>query len=122
MTSKPGIFELACRYFRTHAAVFGIAVLLAAVLAIRSTNWWWFWPLMAWSLLFMIHFLVVKTLQVNSDWVAERTERTAERAFDVGHIESIRERYEETLARSKDQSRSEDKEPVGSKSKPDPKG
>ncbi len=96
---KPGIVELAIRYFRPHAWVYGVAVLLALTQALRSIEWWFFWPLIVWTVLFLLHFLVVKSLDVDSDWVAERTEKTAMKAFDISHIESIREDYEKSSAR-----------------------
>ena len=99
MAPKPGNLELATRYLRPHAWVYGIAVLLAAMLALGSIELWLFWPLMVWTFLILLHFLVVKTLNVDSDWVAERTEKTAMKAFDISHIESIRERYEKSSSR-----------------------
>jgi hypothetical protein len=99
MVPKPGIPELATRYFRPHAWAYGSAVLLALMLALGSVELWLFWPLMVWTVLFLLHFLVVKSLDVDSDWVAERTEKTAMKAFDISHIESIRESYEKSSSR-----------------------
>ncbi len=99
---KSGIFELAARYFRPHAWAYGIAVLLAFLLALASVELWLFWPMMVWTILFTIHFLVVKSLDVDSDWVAERTEKTAMKAFDISHIETIRETYEKSSSRFKE--------------------
>ena len=99
---KPGIFELASRYLQPHAWTYGIAVLVAVMLALGSVELWLFWPLMVWTILFLIHFLVVKSLDVDSDWVAERTEKTAMKAFDISHIESIRENYERSSSRIKE--------------------
>ena len=99
MARRPGFLELSIRYFRLHAWVYGIAVLLALTQALRSAGWWWFWPLIVWTVLFLLHFLVVKSLGVSSDWVAERTEKTAMRAFDISHIETIRESYEKSPSR-----------------------
>ncbi len=99
MAPKPGFLELATRYFRPHAWVYGIAVLLALMLALASVELWLFWPMMVWTILFLVHFLVAKSLDVDSDWVAERTEKTAMKAFDIGHIETIRESYEKSSSR-----------------------
>ena len=103
MAPKLGILELTIRYFALHAWLYGIAVLLAVILALLSVGWWFFWPLMIWTTLFLLHFLVVKSLGVSSDWVDERTERTAKKAFDLSHIESIRESYEKSISRSETQ-------------------
>lgn len=102
MAPRPDIPALAIRYFRPHAWAYGIALLLAAGLALISAAGWLFWPMMAWTILFLVHFLVVKSLGVTGDWVAERTENTAHKAFDISHIESIRESYEKSAARHRD--------------------
>ncbi len=99
MVSKPGIFELATRYFRPHAWVYGGTLLVALMLALVSVELWLFWPMMVWTVLFLIHFLVVKSLNIDSDWVAERTEKTAMKAFDISHIETIRESYQKSASR-----------------------
>ncbi len=99
MAPKPGILELATRYFRPHAWIYGIAMLLASMLALGSVAGWVFWPLMVWTILFLLYFLVVKSLDVDSGRVAERTEKTAMKAFDISHIETIRESYEKSASR-----------------------
>ncbi|MHA1152754.1 MAG: hypothetical protein ACTSQ7_08850 [Alphaproteobacteria bacterium] len=99
MAPKPGILELVTRYFRPHAWAYGIAMLVASMLALAAAAGWVFWPLMVWTILFLVHFLVVKSLDVDSDWVAERTEKTAMKAFDISHIETIRESYEKSASR-----------------------
>lgn len=99
MAQRPSFLELAIRYFRLHAWVYGIAVLLALTQALRAVEWWFFWPLIVWTVLFLLHFLVVKSLGVSNDWVADRTEKTAMKAFDISHIETIRESYEKSSSR-----------------------
>ena len=98
MAPRPGIFEPITRSFRPHAWLYGTAMLLGLALAVLWSAAWLFWPLMIWSLLFLVHFLVTKSLEVTNDWVDERTERTTLRAQDISHIESIRERYENSIA------------------------
>jgi hypothetical protein len=105
---KPGIIELATRYFRLHAWVYGIAMLLASMLALGAVELWLFWPVMVWTVLFLVHFLVLKSLDVDGDWVAERTEKTALKAFDISHIESIRESYEKSASRLQERDSGED--------------
>ncbi len=99
MAPKPDILELATRYLQPHAWVYGIAMLVAVMLALGAVELGLFWPLMVWTVLFLIHFLVVKSLNVDSDWVAERTEKTAMKAFDISHIETIREDYQRSASR-----------------------
>jgi hypothetical protein len=99
MAKEFDILASAIRYFRPHAWAYGIALLLAAILALISGGLWFFWPLMVWTILFLLHFLVVKSLDVDSDWVAKRTEKTATKAFDISHIETIRESYKKSASR-----------------------
>ncbi len=63
-------------------------------------QWWLFWPLMIWALVFMVHFLVFKSLTVSSDWIAERTTRTADKAYDLAIIEALQGRYHPASLRS----------------------
>lgn len=100
MAPPPGIFDLARRYYRTHAWAYGIAMLLGSLLGLLgAVSSWLFWPLMIWTLLFLVHFLVVKSLDVDSGWVAERTRKTAMKAFDISHIQTIREGYDKSPSR-----------------------
>jgi hypothetical protein len=110
MAKEFDILESAIRYFRPHAWVYGIALLAAAVLALISGGLWFFWPLMVWTILFLLHLLVVKSASVSDDWVAERAAKTAVKAYDLGHIESIRERQESDSARPEDADSAEDSE------------
>ena len=99
MTQGQGIPGLANRYFRPHAWAYGVAVFLWAVLALSSVASWLFWPFMVWTILFLLHFLVVKSLNIDSAWVDERADKTAKKAFDISHIETIRESYEKSASR-----------------------
>ncbi len=96
---KPGILDLAKLYYRPHVWAYGFAMLIGFMLALISAASWLFWPLMIWTILFLAHFLVVKSLDVDSDWVAARTQKTAMKAFDISHIQTIREGYKKSPAR-----------------------
>ena len=63
----------------------------------------------------------LKSLGISSDWVDQRTERTASKASDISHIESIRERYERSLARSQVKGPSDGSETAAEDSGTDPK-
>ena len=65
------------------------------LIMIFTGAWWLFWPWMVWLLVFAVHFLVVKSLTVKSDWVDERTAETVDHAYDLSHIMSIRKRYDD---------------------------
>ena len=58
---------------------------------IWPTEWWFFWPLLIWTLVIFLHFIVIKTIYVDEKWVDERTDQLTDNAFDFGHIATIRE-------------------------------
>lgn len=78
------------RAFRRHLALFlGGNVALSAVNYFVGTGWWAFWPLAAWSLILMIHFLRYKAATVDERWVDERTAELRIKSYDRDHIENI---------------------------------
>jgi hypothetical protein len=85
----------ALRYFRLHARVYalGAAVLFLFDLVV-SGGWWFFWPVFGWGILVLLHYLYLKSIRVDSDWAEDRTTQIIEKAYDVGHIQDIRQRYE----------------------------
>ncbi len=44
----------------------------------------------------MLHLMVIKTIDVQDDWVEERTDQLTDNAFDFGHIATIREQITKT--------------------------
>jgi hypothetical protein len=111
LAPKPDLLQLATRYFRLHAWIYGIAAFLALTQILRSVEWWFFWPLMIWTILFTIHFMVFKGQNVSDEWVAERAARATDKAYDVSHIESIRETPTPVSAQLKEQVPADDTEP-----------
>ena len=93
MEAKLDILQLVTRYFRPHAFIYAVAVLLGLMFLLFSVGGWFFWPLLIWTIVFLAHFLIVKSMNIDSDWVAERTAKTADKAYDLSHVESIRERH-----------------------------
>ena len=87
-------FWLSERVYKTHRVIYFITLLawVTAVLFIPG-DWSLFWPIMVWTILFMIHFLVFKGTHVDEEWVEERVERINEEAKDLSHIEAIRDDY-----------------------------
>lgn len=55
------------------------------------TVWWFFWPLIIWTVIFLLHLMVIRTIDVEDEWVDDRTDQLADNAFDFGHISAIRE-------------------------------
>ena len=83
------------RSFRPHLRVFVLGV--PAILLIDflvSEGWWFFWPLLIWSLLLGLHYLYAAALGVDEEWAQRRAEEVADKAYDFDHIEDIRQRHE----------------------------
>ncbi len=71
-------------------------ILIVVSQFIWPTEWWFFWPLLIWTLILFLHFIVIRTIFVDEKWVDERTDQLADNAFDFGHIETIREQIAKT--------------------------
>lgn len=59
------------------------------------------WPLLVWGFALFLHFLYVRSLNVDDDWASNRAADVAQHAYDSGHIEIIRKRYENGASRSR---------------------
>ena len=80
--------------YKTHNVIYVIPLLAwAAAVAFVPGDWSLFWPIMVWTILFMIHFLVLKGTHVDATWVEERVERINAEAKDFSHIAAIRDDY-----------------------------
>ncbi|MCG6875772.1 MAG: 2TM domain-containing protein [Betaproteobacteria bacterium] len=76
--------------FRRHVALYaGGAVALNAMNYFVGSGWWAFWPLAAWSMLLLIHYLRYKAASVDEEWVEERTAELRLKSYDRDHIENI---------------------------------
>ncbi len=94
------------RVFRRHLAIFlGVNVGLSAVNYVVGSGWWAFWPLAAWSLILMIHFLRYKAATVDESWVEERTAELRIKSYDRDHIENIAAHGPGAAARESDTKR-----------------
>ena len=72
----------------------GVVVLVVSNALTRAHGLWAFWPLAVWGCVFVVHYLVVKTVTIDPDWVEERSQELNTRSYDRGHIETIAERNE----------------------------
>lgn len=61
---------------------------------VTGSPWWAFWPLIAWGLALMLHFLFYRATTVEDAWVEERTQDLRAKSYDFAHIDSIREQAE----------------------------
>lgn len=102
----------ASRYFRLHlrAYLLGTGVLILVDLAVFD-GWWFFWPILAWGILVLLHHLYVKSTRVDSDWADARAVEVRFRAYDLGHIESIQERYKDGAPTGRDKAKTKDDHP-----------
>lgn len=99
MTSRPTVDKPATRRDRAavlrrhvvaYAALSGVMILINLL---TPGLWWSFWPVLIWGTLVFLHYIYVKSTRVDDDWAAQRATEVTHRAYDLGHIEDIRERY-----------------------------
>lgn len=87
------------RGLRWHAWGFtALNLALTGVNVATGRPWWALWPLLATGMLLGLHYMVAKALTVDERWVEERAETLAIKSYDRSHIESIRERQENSDA------------------------
>jgi hypothetical protein len=94
-----------------YAALGGI---LLVVDLLTPGLWWSFWPLLIWGVLVILHYLYVKSTRIDDDWAAERATEVAHKAYDLGHIEDIRERYRGARSAGDGDAEPEDRRTTGS--------
>ena len=81
-------------YLRRHFVLYFSALVIWALAILLSTgNWSAFWPMITWSLVIMVHYLVVRSVSVDAEWIEKRTDQETDDAKDTSHIESIRNHY-----------------------------
>ena len=89
------------RYLKRHIAVYGVVVACALLLSfVAPADRGLFIPLLLWGVLVLAHFLTVRAITVDPDWVEERSETITMNASDLSHIEDIRERMEQGKSES----------------------
>ena len=120
MTSRlQELLQFAQRSYPAHRRIYLPATLLAVALMILVDQWWLFWPLAAWTFVFAVQFLTVKSLDVDSEWIDERIARTADKAYDFDHIEDIRSRYEDAWSKPGAPDKEPKDDPRSDKAKPE---
>ncbi|MEQ9641927.1 MAG: 2TM domain-containing protein [Alphaproteobacteria bacterium] len=83
---------------RRHMLIFFVvAGLLLAFNLVTGIAWWLFWPVAAWSLVLTAHWLYVRTINIDDDWVEERTLDIRSNAYDFGHIGAIEDHHKDKM-------------------------
>ena len=84
------------RYLPVHMLAFGVVAALAATIQIVApTSFSLLKPMLIWSIALIVHYLYVRTINVDPDWVDERSETITLNATDLSHIDDIKQRYDE---------------------------
>ncbi|MFK5978839.1 MAG: hypothetical protein QM488_08140 [Rhizobiaceae bacterium] len=92
--STDKFLNLALQYHQRHKWTYAIgAILLAAIMMVQN-QWWLFWPLSVWTVVYLVHYLIVKCMIIDDEWVEDRTLNTAYYAYDLDHIVNIRKKNE----------------------------
>ena len=63
---------------------------------ILPTQWWFFWPLLIWSILFTLHIMLIRTIDIDDEWVEARSEKISDNAFDYAQMDGIRKQISKT--------------------------
>ena len=83
-------------FFTGHLAVFSTIVTIVVLIDIfLGGDWQLFWPIFVWSSLLTVHYLIAKTLSVDSAWVDEKVNDLHGRSYDLDHIQNIQKRVVE---------------------------
>ena len=81
--------------FRTHLRLYVVVCGgLTLVNLFTGAGWWSFTTVCGWGVLLAVHYFYVRAVNVNDDWVRDRTEDLKVRSYDLGHITDLEERVE----------------------------
>lgn len=95
---EPWVVRLA-QYLPWHMRLYGgVAVLLVLLNYISPADRGVFIPMMLWGVAVLAHYLTVRAINTDPDWVEERSEMITMNASDLSHIEDIRERHDKRMA------------------------
>lgn len=83
------------RYVNWHIGAYGCAVVCAILLNyVSPADRGLFIPIMLWGVLVLAHYLAVRAINTDPNWVEERSENITMNSTDLSHIENIRERHD----------------------------
>ncbi len=83
------------RLFARHRIAFILVVgtALAVNVLTFSGTLWVFWPAGVWGLGLLVHFLIVRSIHVQEEWVDERVADLRMNSYDFDHIHNIQDRF-----------------------------
>ena len=90
------------RIFQYHGLAYCSALLLCGLVRlIWPEGWSFFWPMLIWSMFILIHYLFFRALNIDPEWVDERSQEITLNSTDLSHIQAIRDMHvDRTTARA----------------------
>ena len=89
------------RCLRPHVLVYiGVAAGAMLLNYLSPADRGLFIPILLWGVLVLVHYLIVRTIHTDPEWVEERSESITMNASDLSHIEDIRDRMEKGKSES----------------------
>jgi hypothetical protein len=86
-----GINRAVLNCYRWHQMAFMVGLFaLACADFFFFDGWSTFWAMVAWSLVFGVHFMIFRSQAVDEKWVRERIIFEVYRPWDYGHVDEIR--------------------------------
>ena len=90
--------SLLARCLPWHIRIYvGVVLLLFMLHYISPAERGLFIPMLLWGVLVLAHFLTVRAINTDPEWVEERSEMITMNASDLSHIENIRERHDQRM-------------------------
>lgn len=84
------------RHLQIHRRAFTGAAVIALVAAVAVDGSGRFvWPFLIWGFALFLHYMYVRSLDVDEDWASNRAADVSHHAYDSGHIDITRKRYED---------------------------
>ena len=90
-SSRENEYRRLIRHCVAYAAVIGL--LLAVNVLSFSGYLWTFWPAFGWGIVLLVHYLYVRTIHIEDEWVDERVDDLRMNSYDFDHIYTIRGRF-----------------------------
>lgn len=87
------------QYLNRHIMTYAVAAVVVVLWNILSpADRGLFIPMLLWGVVVLAHYLTVRAINTDPDWVEERSEQITMNASDLSHIEDIRERHDKRMA------------------------